>query len=315
MNQLERIKELKNKLHVQENEQMINMPNEIFQQLKVISGSKSDKKGSHIAFAYSYIYFYAYLYRYSKYYYIAPTTEDVKQLLGYSATNKTMNYLIKKNGLLEQLGLLETTTDYPVLSYFDDDKDIQFELLSQQDDEYIIKNLTKRHTNRYVIKKPIFAFERVIEGEMDNGTFYDAYNTHIIDINVFLFCMSNEELGVIAFYIYSYLKMMNDHFPCGYDSTAKRLSDEIGLGERTIKDYEKTMREYNMVELIHNMEYINANIPANERLASTHKINDFEDFTFVKGKINKLTYLNADQIEEHKRALALANQIAGIFKS
>lgn len=308
MNQLERIKELKKKLHVQENEQMINMPNELFQKLKMLGGSKRDKKGSHIAFAYSYIYFYTWLYRYSKYYYIAPTTEDVKELLQYSRTYEKMNYLIKKNGLLEQLGLLETTTDYPVLSYFDEEKYIQFELLSGQDDEYIIKGLRKRHTNRFSIKKPLFTFEREIEGEMDNGTFYDAYRTHIIDFDIFLYCMSNDELGVIAFYIYSYLKMQNDHHKGGYDATAKRLSNEIDIGERTIRKYEKAMREYNMVELKHNMDYISMKIDPSEREASTHITKPFEQFTYEKGKIKKLLYMSADDIAKQEQSFGMKVQ-------
>lgn len=303
MNQLERIKELKNKLHVQESEQMVNMPNEIFEQLKVIAGGKNDKKGSHIAFAYSYVYFYTYMYRYSKYYYIAPTTEDVKQLLGYSATNKTMNYLIKKNGLLEQLGLLETTTDYPVLSYFDDDKYIRFELLSEQDDEYIVKNLTKRHSNNYLIKRPLFGFNRVIEGEIDNGTFLDAHNTTIIDFNVFLFCMTNKELGTIAFYLYGYLKMQSYHFYGDFKATSKRIARETGLGEQTIVRYEKSMREYNMVELKHNMDYISIKIDPSEREASTHITKPFEQFTYEKGKIKKLLYMSADDIAKQEQSI------------
>lgn len=299
------VEELIKKLNVRDSDQMVNIPNEIFKQLKVLS-NKKDKKGSHITFAYSYIYLYTWLYRYCKYYNYPITTEEVKQLLGYSATNKTMNYLVKKNGLLEELNLLKTTTDYPVYYEFVD-KSIQFETLSQQD-EYLKEILRKRHSNNYTIKLPIFAFEREIEGEMDNGTFYDAYRTHIIDFNVFKFCMLNNELGCTAFYLYGYLKMNDYHYYGDFRATAKRISNETGIGEQTIIRHEKAMREYNMVELIHNMDYVSKTIDPNERIASTHKIKQFNEFTYEKCKVNKLLYRNVNDIAKEKQSFGFKMQ-------
>src|SRR5437763_8036906 len=98
-------------------EKRIFMPNEIFDDFK--SGFDS---GVHKAFAYSYYYVVNYLYRYTKYSFGERFTQpEIMEFLGYSASNKKLNYITKKDGLLDQIGYTKTTTDYPVQWNFDSD--------------------------------------------------------------------------------------------------------------------------------------------------------------------------------------------------
>lgn len=110
--------QLEELLQYHEKESKIFMPNEIFDDLK---GAIPDSP--HIAFAYSYTYLAAWLYRYSKH--ISPTegfidNVKMKQILGYNENYKKLDYLIKKNGLLDQLGYTETVKDFPTSWTYDE---------------------------------------------------------------------------------------------------------------------------------------------------------------------------------------------------
>lgn len=118
----------------EEYESNLFMPNEIFKDLKA-----NIKGVPHIAFAYSYIYLSTWLYRYAKHVNVGTfDNAKIKEVLGYKPNTRTINFLIKKGGLLDEMEYLQSTRDYPVsweyskMNY----EDLEFTLSSEVDDDY-----------------------------------------------------------------------------------------------------------------------------------------------------------------------------------
>lgn len=106
---------MKLKENLQQYNLSVAMPNELFPQLLQMKEDK-ELKPVHIGFAYSYIYLQTYMYRYSTYDRYVPSVEEIKELFGFNANEQRVNYIIKKNGLLEQKDILTTTNEFPVIN-------------------------------------------------------------------------------------------------------------------------------------------------------------------------------------------------------
>lgn len=220
------------------------IPNEIFTDLKNSLDISTQR-----AFAYSYNYYINYLYRYCKWIDDEGgiiTQERIKEKLGYAPNNKKINFIIKKNGILDNLGYTETTNEYPIRYYYDDDfiifqtnKDLEAELPSS--------NL--RNTK---IKKPIRAFhidsESVKNGIL-NGTFYSVERTHRVNHSVFEHMMNTKELGTVAFYIYSYIKRLNDVFTDGLQRSYELICKDLGFSEKTVIKYVNELENYGYMSI------------------------------------------------------------------
>jgi hypothetical protein len=224
--------DIKKLLNYNEHQNKIYIHNEIFEELKVL--------GSHAAFAYTYYYLICWLYRYAKYGEIQIDVKLIKELLGYNPTNKKLDYLIKKGGLLDEIGLTETSTDYPLVWTFIDG-DLEFTMLSDFDDE-VRKMYLKQKGKNYKVKIPVKALSR--NGE--NGTFYDIGYTHEMEFNLFVKCMESD-LGCSGFYIYGYLKYRCDKFG-EYNSSLERLGEELGMSKNTIDKYLTILCQDRLIE-------------------------------------------------------------------
>lgn len=250
------------------------MDNKLFNMLLEMKEEKVIKS-THIPFVYSYLFITGYMHRYGKYNVYLPRTGEIKELLGFAHNNKAIDYLIKKDGVLDAYDLTETTTNFTLGYEFTDYK--EFKLITLSDfNELDVAEFRKVHgiTNRQTIKIP--------KGyDFDNNE-----NTTLCDIRVFEFCMKNDDLGVNAFYLYSYLKHMNFKFK-GYDATHIRIASELGLSKNTIQKYRDAMRSYNMIYLSHNMEYYHPNMDKKLIKASTNYINEYGLFTLSKQDYNK----------------------------
>lgn len=268
--------EIKKYLQYNENESKVYMPNEIFEDLQ-----NNMKKTVHIPVAYSYYYLVTWLYRHAKYYNIPIDNKKMKEILGYSPSYPEIDYIFKKNGLLDVMGYTETVKDYPVLWTFEDNF-LEFEMLSEYD-EYTQKVHKETRSRKYTIKYPVKAFERVIAHGEDTleleGTFYDVENTHLIPFEVFMYCMNNKDIGCTGFYLYSYLKMKNQIFTNGYDVAMDKLAEQVGLPIKTMKDSLKQLRQFKMVEGIQNMEFFCTALEDYKRKANTYITNEIESFT------------------------------------
>ncbi|MCY9738198.1 hypothetical protein M5X17_31385 [Paenibacillus alvei] len=213
------------------------LPNEIFADFNEnISSSR------HVAFAYAYYYYIVYLYRYCEYACNAKimTQSQLKEDLGYSPSQKSLDYIIKKNGLLDRMGYTASTKDYPV-SYSINDSILEFRTISQC---ATTLNRGKLHKN-LSIKIPIKSFHRTNGSKVEqllDGTYYEFENTHKVSPATFFDMMKdNDEYGVMAFYIYGYLKWKSDIYRGGYDVTERQLADDLKIDKGTLKKYLKNM--------------------------------------------------------------------------
>lgn len=280
------------------------LPNELFK--KLVDLVKEGKlKSSHIGFTYSYIYLQTYMYRYAKYGYSVPTAAEIKAILGYSESNKQVDYIIKKNGLLEQEGILLTTNDFPTVVQYDEEEKFVISTIGQLDyakEFREAKGLTK---NQYC-KYPVFGYHSTYEGYLDgesyDGTFFYSERTHIIEFKAFAFCMANEAIGVNGFYLYCYIKHKNDTYRDDYKVTAKRLSQETTFSERSIKRYLDGLRSYRVVDTTHEQEFFVIGLyDSSKRKASGHYANKYAYFSWDRVLYEKLKPITLEKYKELKQ--------------
>ncbi|SDP38162.1 hypothetical protein [Halobacillus aidingensis] len=217
-------------LRYDEKESKLFMPNEIFEDLT----ENIQETSSHIGFAYSFYYLTTWLYRHCKYIEHHYDRGLLKEILGYSKTNKTVDYLIKHEGILDKINYTRTSNDFPLRWWLDEFNDPEFELFSEMEERVSpeLKDVLTPNRRNKSIKVPVKAFFRYDEAEEINywnGTFYEIDNTHLVPFEVFLHCMSNEsELGCEAFYLYGFFKFKNDKFQRGCDISLEEITSQTG---------------------------------------------------------------------------------------
>lgn len=251
----EKFNQLSNKFNIQDNQKSVYMSNRNFTTLQKLLEQKKIKN-NHIAFAYSYLFLQNYMFRYAIYDIYVPQTSEIKEMLGYNPSNQTIDYIIKKGGLLDDVEMTVTLYDFPVVQQWEDNQPI-FTMLSEFNDNNAYGSRWREEkgikTNQSC-KYPVYAFydtDTKFEGATTHnsgGSFFDLTNTTKLDINVFLYCMSNSDLESTGFYLYSYLKWKCDctegeMFGIGYE----RLASETGLKLSKIKKYVKLLRQYNLL--------------------------------------------------------------------
>lgn len=246
---MENVKEF---LSYRPKEGSIHLPNEIFQDLQQ-SKIESPK---HIAFAYSYYYLINYLYRYSKYGVKRYTQSDLKAILGYSRVNKDIDYIIKKNGVLDKIGYTTSVQDYPIEDWQDVDKTPVFTMYSEFKKENFdeLKAIGLHNDRHYFVKYPVKAFYRTKEAKkakIMDGTFYQCEHTHGIPTSEFLLCMSNEKIGTIGFYLYGYLKYKIDYYKGCFAQGVESIAKEIGLSKNTVLKYKDVLEENKLIFVTH----------------------------------------------------------------
>lgn len=287
--------ELHNLFNYDEKETSLYMPNEIFKDLQ-----KYIKNTPHIAFAYTYIYLITWLYRYAKHFNVEVVLDNkkLKEVLGYSSKNQTMDYLIKKGGLLDEIEYLDSTRDYVINWQFNKSTDEALSFFMFSDIDREINDYFPSVPKRFFLKKPLKAFYRVIEEENDEyeiaGTFYDISNTHNIPFEVFLFCVSNSKIGCTGFYLYAYLKHKNDIFESGYDVSIEELSQSIGVARRTLINYLGQLKSYKMIDFKHNQDFFA--IGLEDRKANTYITRDYGFFYDRPIPFKRIKYMPIDMV-------------------
>ncbi|MGF9975327.1 replication/maintenance protein RepL [Viridibacillus arvi] len=297
-----------------EDDNNIAMPNELFTTLLNWKDNKQIK-ANHIPFTYAYLYYQTYLYRYVKYDVHVPATSEIKLDLGYAQNYKPIDYIIKKDGLLDSEGITISTSDFPVIQEWKDQNRMKYErvkistLSSLNDEHHNFVHDWKKERNinlKQTIKYPVFAFFRdvttydesvVYEDSLYDGTFYFAENTTIIDIRVFEFCMNNKDLGVNGFYLYAYLKNQNYKYNDDFKATRIRMAKETGMSERTVQTYMNALREHNLVKAIYNMECFSLAIK-DDRIPNTYVVNEHAEFSTEKVVYEKQLFITRKEHEE-----------------
>lgn len=270
-------------LEISGKESDVFLPNEIFSDLQACIIDSS-----HIAYAYSYMYLTHFSYRNCKYLALPNYLDGnvMKEILGYSKSNRTMTYITKKGGLLDEIRYTETTKNFPITWKFEEAIDEKLTFCLIEDFKKLLENRVLLIPNMFTSKYPILAFDRVlkfeVEGEMEEkkiaGTFFDATSTHSVPYEVFLFCMSKKELGVIAFYLYSWLKHRNNLFEGGYDVSLSRLSEETKINRRSLIKYMNLLKGFRMIDFRHNQEFFVLGAFEEDRKATTYMTNDVSFF-------------------------------------
>lgn len=291
------IDELNDKLQYNDKESKIFMPNEIFKDLQA-----SGIKNKHIPLAYSYYYLICWLYRYAKYGAMNDIdNKKIKEILGYSPTYPEIDYIIKKNGTLDQIGYTITVKDFPLLWTYEDDF-LDFDLLSDMDED-TQRVVKQQYSRKYSVKFPPKAFHRTKESEDDSyldGTFYEVDNTHLIPFEVFAFCMSKKELECMGFYLWSYLKMQNQMFNGGYDISLDDLAVDTKIPRSTMCVYLNALREYGMINCYHNQEYFSFGLSDDEKKANTYVTTEWNEFIDDRKSVSKLRFVSVKEHEEIK---------------
>jgi hypothetical protein len=222
------------------------MPNEIFEDLNT-----NIENVNHRAFAYCYYYYVTYLYRYCKYQADQKNTQaDIKQFLGYSPVQKKVDYIIKKDGVLDLIGYTLTTTNYPVNWYVDENHLLRFDTISEVKSKATIPIISDRN---FKVKYPLKCFHRTDESEKEciiDGTFFEVSNTHLIDFDSFKFMMGCEDLGVNAMYICAYLKYKNDKFE-KYQVSFSNLAKELDISKTTLAKYIEKLEDHGFLKIYH----------------------------------------------------------------
>ncbi len=329
----------------EKHESYLFMPNEIFKDLQKglnsvkpisneekeieyieVKGQTRKKRGkskgasiNHVTFAYSYIYLVTWLYRYAKYGKgkVTIKKEHLKKILGYGAKTQEVDYLIKKNGVLEMMDYIRTTTDFPLEYHYSNeyryemmDTDIvPGELTFTTFLEYKEKDERGEYLNggsykyfdrgkNYKIKYPVKAFERIVDSEGNiewEGTFFEVDNTHLIPVEVFLYCMSNKKIGCTGFYLYSYLKHKNDIYEGGYDVSIEDLVIETGIPDSTLNKYISLLKSYRMIDFYHNQEAFCVAYKSEDRKANTYITNDYILFSDKPVPYERIKVIKKDE--------------------
>lgn len=291
--------EIKTLIQFNDKESKVFMPNEIFTDL-----IGAIKNSPHIGFAYSYIYLVTWLYRYAKHMSNEGFLDNgkIKKILGYNANTKGLDYLTKRNGLLDQLGYTETAKDFPIAWTFEDNL-LEFDMISDNKEILDIWNLSRK----YSIKFPVKGFYRYLNDEelkveyesgYEDGTFFDVSNTHCIPFEVFMYCMDNEDIGTIGFYLYSFIKWKNNYFTGAWDVSIENLQSETGIAENTLLRYLDQLKKFNMIEAKINQEYFSLAIPLELRKANSYMSKEFKSFLHNPKSYEKIKVM---KVKEYKK--------------
>jgi hypothetical protein len=251
----------------------VRLPNSIFKDL-----SDSIKtNGQQVAFAYVYCVTVAFLYKYAQFVDIDNSTyiqnADIKELLGYNRTTKTVDKIIKKNGVLDELGLTSTTRDFPV-DFIKNSENIgintipirEFITFSELDANGINYTLIKQivKNRNYEVKEPLFLTTGYEENEF--GTLYSIERTHQITIDEFLCFIKNNDLNNIDFLLYAFLKYKCKGFEDNMRSmTLNYILSELGMNADTFYNHLKAVKEKGLVDVSHKgWKTVGKNLEAND---------------------------------------------------
>ncbi|MFC0471884.1 hypothetical protein ACFFHM_15615 [Halalkalibacter kiskunsagensis] len=310
--------ELKRNLQFNEREVTVPLPNSIFEMLAT-NEKLLEAKAPHTAVAYTYIFIVTWLYRFAKYGTLEHEECDVKaikKILGYSSITKDLDYIVKKNGVLEQIGLIKTVSfkQAPISWHWDKENNV-FDGFTTYDEEQSERfpediqwlkdrGIIETTIRNKKIKYPIFAVDDLEEEVY--GTFWNPDNTHMIPFKVFLKCMTNEKLGCTAFMIYGYL-----HSRCGMNGgsigvSIETISARTGIRESSRDRALDALKKYNLIKC-HAEDFIvgkgDLETPANtyETVVNANLFNDEPQY------YRNRTVMSLEQYEKHQEVIEAFN--------
>lgn len=246
----------------------VKIPNSIFKLLSTnIKSANGGANSPQISFTYTYLVAVSFLYRYAYFVDLNQGTYiqngDIKELLGYSRTTKSVNKIIKKGGLTDELGLTKTVNDYPVSYYRNNNEKIndiplvEFLTLKDIEDSFDydkIKGLVKNRN--YEVKEPLFMTTKFDDNEY--GTMYNMERTHSITIDELIAFISDDELNNGAFLVYAYLKSICKGYKKNKrDMAVYKIVSNLGMDKSVFYNHLTLLKKKGYVEVEHkkwNME-------------------------------------------------------------
>ncbi len=239
----------------------VRLPNRVFRDLS--SNIKSKNGSTNIqqsSFAYSYLVAVAFLYKYAIFIDFDLSTyiqnNDIKELLGYSKTTKSVDKVIKKGGILDSMLLTDTVKNYP-LSFYMNEEEIngikirEFEYIDDVKDGDLLKEIKQIVKNRnYEIKEPLFMTDGY--GESDYGTLYSIECTHRVEIGEFLLFLKDGQLDNIDFALYNFFKSKCKGFDFNQRSIAiYKILLELGIERSTFYKHLNVLKEREYIKVNH----------------------------------------------------------------
>jgi biotin operon repressor len=238
----------------------VQIPNGLFKDLADSIKSKSKTNILQSSFAYSYLVALSLLYKYAHFVDFDNKTyiqnSDLKQVLGYDKTTKTIDKIIKKGGVLEEIGLIETAKDYPIsVEYIEETVDglsmREFITVSNMgnnaNDTYFstLKDIVKN--KNYEIKLPLFLFDY----KDDTGTLYNYSNTHRINLDEFMKFAFSDDLDNVDFMIYGFMKHKCYGLPNNSRSLGlNKITLELGIGRDSFYSHLEKLENKGFIESI-----------------------------------------------------------------
>lgn len=254
------IKHFKNIQYLYGKNAYIQMPNKIFRKLsKNIKNKNGSTNIMQSSFAYAYLVSIGFLYKYAHFVDLNNESylqnSNIKEMLGYSRTTKSIDNIIKKNGVLESIGLIKTTKDFPVSVVYSNDeynkmKIRDFKTLNMLDkDNDLYKKVRSIVKNRnFEIKEPTFMFEY----DGCAGTLYDYSNSHKVTISEFIEIISDPQLDNIDLMLYFYFKSKCKNYKNNKRSLSlSEITNEIGIGKDAFFSHLKIAENKNMIFVNH----------------------------------------------------------------
>lgn len=251
------VQQFKKILQYDERERYLLMPNEAVELISKSDKLKGKDHSEHISVAYSYLYLSTWLYRYAKYGSMdsdMTIVKEMKNIIGVSPTGTSFDYIFKKGGVLDELGLTQTKsfTEAPMTwAIEEEDKEyVEFQLFNEMSKDLQDTYTRGKSVKRRQIKYPVLALEErePIEDFSCNGTFFEGGKeyTHQISFEAFMKCMATEELGAIGFYLYSFIR---SRYGSGkrVRISLEGIVRESGLKSTTVTKYMKSLREFGLV--------------------------------------------------------------------
>ena len=208
---------------------------------------------SHKGFTFGYLWITHFLWRHCKHLERDYTTKDIKMMLGRSAIDKNIDYIIKRDGVLDKKGYTQYTTDYPISADIDEDGHLQFTMLSELDGEQQ-KEIKSFKARGYNVKKPLKGYKRYNK----NGLFFSKDDTFGLTVEEYVRCM---QIDVDAFYIYSWIKMKQKMM--ADNKVGIRIKDFkafCGFGEDKIRELLKQLELHQLIEVTRKTTKIEGNI-------------------------------------------------------
>lgn len=225
-------------------EDIIQMPNEIFYKLQ----SADFNSGKHMLFAFIYYYNITWIYRYCKINDLLITGDSyansLKNMSGVSSMTKTFDYIIKRNGVLDKIGITKTVefSHVPVLYHHEKSKNI---VEFSYNGDYELKTCTKNNIN---IKEPLLhTHNRVIRNTEYLGAFHDYDFTFSIKMSDYIYMKDVLKLSFDVIGFYYYLISIAYYHHGRIDLSRESMARHLNLSEKTITKYKTILKNHGLI--------------------------------------------------------------------